>query len=157
MRLDGGVLLGVLFALVFVSAVLQSLSGFGFALLSVPVLTATIGGAETVSTVTGTVCDVAIRALRRSVRRPVGREVGALAGWSMPGMLVGPSLCWQFVGARAFRWFGSSRYERVVLCLLVASALGSVGTVVVGRGPVALLGVAGAGTSNDPRDSRRPA
>jgi uncharacterized membrane protein YfcA len=90
-HLDGGLLLGALFALVFVSAVLQSLSGFGFALLSAPVLAATVGGAEAVSTIiiTGTVCDVAILAMRRSVPRPVGREVWLLAGWSVPGMLVG--------------------------------------------------------------------
>jgi uncharacterized membrane protein YfcA len=89
--LDGAVLLGALFALIFVSAVLQSLSGFGFALLSAPLLTATIGGPEAVSTIiiTGTVCDVAILAMRRSVPRPVSREVWALAGWSVPGMLVG--------------------------------------------------------------------
>ena len=91
MALDGGLLLAALFGLIFVSAVLQSLSGFGFALLSAPVLAATIGGAEAVSTIiiTGTVCDVAILAMRRSVPRPVAREVWALAGWSVPGMLVG--------------------------------------------------------------------
>ncbi|MFD2797408.1 sulfite exporter TauE/SafE family protein [Promicromonospora vindobonensis] len=91
MHLDGGLLLSALFGLIFVSAVLQSLSGFGFALLSAPVLAATVGGAEAVSTIiiTGTVCDVAILAMRRSVPRPVGREVSALAGWSVPGMLVG--------------------------------------------------------------------
>jgi uncharacterized membrane protein YfcA len=90
-HLDGGLLLSALVGLIFVSAVLQSLSGFGFALLSAPVLAATIGGAEAVSTIiiTGTVCDVAILAMRRSVPRPVGREVRALAGWSVPGTLVG--------------------------------------------------------------------
>jgi uncharacterized membrane protein YfcA len=91
MHLDGAVLFGAIFCLIFVSAALQSLSGFGFALLSAPLLAATIGGAEAVSTIiiTGTVCDVAILAMRRSVPRPVGREVWALAGWSVPGMLVG--------------------------------------------------------------------
>jgi uncharacterized membrane protein YfcA len=84
-------LLGALFALIFVSAVLQSLSGLGFALLSAPLLAATVGGAEAVSTIiiTGTACDMAILAMRRSVPRPAGREVWALAGWSVPGMLVG--------------------------------------------------------------------
>lgn len=38
MHLDGGILLGALFGLIFVSAILQSLSGFGFALLSAPLL-----------------------------------------------------------------------------------------------------------------------
>jgi uncharacterized membrane protein YfcA len=245
-HLDGGILLGALFGLIFVSAVLQSLSGFGFALLSAPLLAATIGGAEAVSTIiiTGTVCDVAILAMRRSVPRPVAREVWALAGWSVPGMLagawllaslpasglqvfvacvvigavvlrlrsrergvvvrpgwavlagflsgalststslggppsvyylvhrdlkphamrdtlvtvslvrlplsvaslmlagtwetyeywlplVGAALLGQLVGARAFHAFGSSRYERVVLCLLVVSALVSVAALVV--------------------------
>jgi uncharacterized membrane protein YfcA len=244
---DGFVLFSALFCLIFVSAVLQSLSGFGFALLSAPVLAATIGGPEAVSTIiiTGTVCDVAILAMRRSVPRPAGREVWALAGWSVPGMLVGtwlltslpavglqvfvacvvvgavvlrmrsrergvvvrpgwavpagflsgalststslggpPSVYYlvhrdltahamrdtlvtvslvrlplavatlviagtwetyelwlplvgaallgQLVGARAFHAFGSSRYERVVLYLLVASALVSVAALVIG-------------------------
>lgn len=246
MHLDGGILLGALFGLIFVSAILQSLSGFGFALLSAPLLAATIGGAEAVSTIiiTGTVCDVAILAMRRSVPRPVAREVWALAGWSVPGMLagawllaslpasglqvfvacvvigavvlrlrsrergvvvrpawavpagllsgalststslggppsvyylvhrdlsphamrdtlvtvslvrlplsvaslvlartwetyeywlplVGAALLGQLVGARAFHAFGSSRYEHVVLCLLVVSALVSVAALVV--------------------------
>ncbi|GAB2506292.1 hypothetical protein GCM10027063_51830 [Promicromonospora xylanilytica] len=247
MPLDSGVLFGALFGLILVSAVLQSLSGFGFALLSAPVLAATIGGAEAVSTIilTGTACDVAILAMRRSVPRPVGREVWALAGWSVPGMLagawllaalpaaglqvfvagvvlaavvlrlrsrergvvvrpawavpagllsgalststslggppsvyylvhrgltpqamrdtlvtvslvrlplsvaalvlagtwetyalwlplVGAALLGQLVGSRVFHAFGSARYERVVLGLLVASALVSVGALVVG-------------------------
>lgn len=246
MHLDGEILLGALFGLIFVSAILQSLSGFGFALLSAPLLAATIGGAEAVSTIiiTGTACDVAILAMRRSVPRPVAREVWALAGWSVPGMLagawllarlpasglqvfvacvvigavvlrlrsrergvvvrpiwampagllsgalststslggppsvyylvhrdlkphamrdtlvtvslvrlplsvaslvlagtwetyeywlplVGAALLGQLVGARAFHAFGSSRYERVVLCLLVVSALVSVAALVV--------------------------
>ncbi|PUB30121.1 hypothetical protein C8K30_102503 [Promicromonospora sp. AC04] len=101
MHLDGAVLFSALFSLIFVSAVLQSLSGFGFALLSAPLLAATIGGAEAVSTIiiTGTVCDVAILAMRRSVPRPVGREVWALAGWSVPGMLVGAWLLASLSGA----------------------------------------------------------
>lgn len=90
-HLDGTTLFIALFSLIFVSAVLQSFTGFGFALLSAPLLTATIGGAEAVSTIiiTGTACDVAILAMRRSVPRPVGREVWALAGWSVPGMVLG--------------------------------------------------------------------
>lgn len=94
MQLDATSLFIALFCLIFLSAALQSLSGFGFALLSAPLLTATIGGPEAVSTIiiTGTVCDVAILAMRRSVPRPAGREVWALAGWSVPGMLVGALL-----------------------------------------------------------------
>ena len=46
--------------------------------------------------------------------------------------LVGAALLGQLVGARAFHAFGSARYERVVLGLLVTSALVSVGALVVG-------------------------
>ncbi|GAB3173651.1 hypothetical protein GCM10027059_45060 [Myceligenerans halotolerans] len=84
-------LLVALFALVLVSGIVQSLSGFGFALFSAPLLTATIGGPAAVSTIliTGTVCDVAILAMRRSIPRPEPREALTLAGWSAPGMLAG--------------------------------------------------------------------
>jgi uncharacterized membrane protein YfcA len=46
--------------------------------------------------------------------------------------LVGAALLGQLVGARAFHAFGSSRYERVVLCLLVVSALVSVAALLMG-------------------------
>ncbi|GAA1871262.1 sulfite exporter TauE/SafE family protein [Myceligenerans crystallogenes] len=84
-------LLVALFALILVSGVVQSLSGFGFALFSAPLLTATVGGPEAVSTImiTGTACDIAILAMRRGVPRPDRGEVLALAGWSAPGMLAG--------------------------------------------------------------------
>ncbi|WP_275004478.1 sulfite exporter TauE/SafE family protein [Promicromonospora iranensis] len=116
MDLDGGILLGALFALIFVSAILQSLSGFGFALLSAPLLAATIGGAEAVSTIiiTGTVCDVAILAMRRSVPRPVGREVWALAGWSVPGMLV---------GAWLLAWLPASGLQIFVACVVIGAVV----------------------------------
>ncbi|MBE1878342.1 sulfite exporter TauE/SafE family protein [Myceligenerans pegani] len=88
---DGIFLLVMLFALILVSGVVQSLSGFGFALFSAPLLTATIGGPQAVSTIliTGTACDIAILAMRRSVPRPDVREAVTLAGWSAPGMLAG--------------------------------------------------------------------
>jgi uncharacterized membrane protein YfcA len=114
--LDGGILLGALFALIFVSAILQSLSGFGFALLSAPLLAATIGGAEAVSTIiiTGTVCDVAILAMRRSMPRPVGREVWALAGWSVPGMLA---------GAWLLAWLPASGLQIFVACVVIGAVV----------------------------------
>lgn len=116
MHLDGGTLLGALFGLIFVSAVLQSLSGFGFALLSAPLLAATIGGAEAVSTIiiTGTVCDVAILAMRRSVPRPVAREVWALAGWSVPGMLA---------GAWLLAWLPASGLQIFVACVVIGAVV----------------------------------
>lgn len=116
MHLDGGILLGALFGLIFVSAILQSLSGFGFALLSAPLLAATIGGAEAVSTIiiTGTVCDVAILAMRRSVPRPVAREVWALAGWSVPGMLA---------GAWLLAWLPASGLQVFVACVVIGAVV----------------------------------
>lgn len=116
MPLDGGILLGALFGLIFVSAILQSLSGFGFALLSAPLLAATIGGAEAVSTIiiTGTVCDVAILAMRRSVPRPVAREVWALAGWSVPGMLA---------GAWLLAWLPASGLQIFVACVVIGAVV----------------------------------
>jgi uncharacterized membrane protein YfcA len=89
--LDGGWLLAGLFALILLSGVVQSLSGFGFALLSAPLLAAAVGGPAAVSTImiTGTACDVAILAMRRTLPRPDRREVFTLAAWSAPGMLAG--------------------------------------------------------------------
>jgi uncharacterized protein len=89
--LEGTQLFIALFALILVSGIVQSLSGFGFALLSAPLLAATIGGPQAISTImiTGTACDIAILAMRRSVPRPDAREVLTIAGWSAPGMLAG--------------------------------------------------------------------
>lgn len=80
--------------LIFVSATLQSVSGFGYALLSAPVLTAVLGGPLAVSTVliTGTACDVAILGLRKRLPRPVPGEVYRLLSWSVPGMAAGAVL-----------------------------------------------------------------
>jgi uncharacterized membrane protein YfcA len=88
---DGGWLLLGLFALILMSGIVQSLSGFGFALLSTPLLVATIGGPAAVTTImiTGTACDIAILAMRRTLPRPDTREVLTLAAWSAPGMLAG--------------------------------------------------------------------
>jgi uncharacterized membrane protein YfcA len=70
------------------------------------------------------------------VRLPLSVAALVLAGtWQtyeywLP--LVGAALHGQLVGARAFRAFGSSGYERVVLALLVTSALVSVGALALG-------------------------
>lgn len=89
--LDEHQLLAALCALILVSGIVQALSGFGFALLSAPLLAATVGGPAAVSTIliTGTAGDVAILVLRRGLPRPDTREVLTLAGWSAPGMLAG--------------------------------------------------------------------
>jgi uncharacterized membrane protein YfcA len=109
-------LLAGIFALILVSAALQSLSGFGFALLSVPILVVMIGGPQTVSTVliTGTACDLAILALRRSVPRPAGREVWVLGLWSAPGMLAGAWL----LGILPSRWL-----QIFVACLVILTVV----------------------------------
>jgi len=91
LHLDDTTLFVGLFALILFSAAVQSLSGFGYALLSAPLLTATLGGPQAVSTImiTGTACDIAILAMRRSVPQPAMRETYALGLWSAPGMLAG--------------------------------------------------------------------
>lgn len=83
-----------LWLLIFVSATLQSVSGFGYALFSVPILAAVVGGPMAVSTVliTGTACDFAILGMRRRLPRPVSVEVWRLALWSVPGMAAGAVL-----------------------------------------------------------------
>lgn len=91
---DGNLLVVVLCVVILVSGVVQSMSGFGFALLSAPVLTALIGGPATVSTlmIAGTACEIAMLVLRRSAPRPDVRETLTLAGWSVPGMVTGALL-----------------------------------------------------------------
>lgn len=115
------VLVLALTALIFVSAVLQSVSGFGFALLSAPLLAASLGGPLAVSTVliTGTACDLAILGLRASLPRPAGRDVATLALWSVPGMLAGAWL----LAALPTRWLQA--FVACVVILAVAVRLRS--------------------------------
>lgn len=77
--------------IVLVSATLQASTGFGFAILSAPLLTALVGGpaAVTTITITGSVCDLLILLARRARPRPQGAEVLRLGLWSVPGLLVG--------------------------------------------------------------------
>jgi len=109
-----GVLLA-LWLLIFVSATLQSVSGFGYALLSAPILTAVLGGPLAVSTVliTGTACDLAILAMRRRRPRPVSGEVWRLALWSVPGMAAGAVLLAQL----------PARWLQVLVALVVITAV----------------------------------
>jgi uncharacterized membrane protein YfcA len=89
-----GVLLAVLAVVMFASAVLQTTTGFGFAVLSAPVLTAMTDGPTAVSTVliTGTVADLLILSIRRSRPSPAWPEVGVLALSSVPGIVLGTML-----------------------------------------------------------------
>lgn len=76
------------------SAALQTSTGFGFALLSAPVLAAVLGPAPAVSTIvaTGVVVDVLVLAADGRRPRPDRRDLVALGLWSVPGLLVGALL-----------------------------------------------------------------
>lgn len=89
---DGPAELTLLIAAVIgVSAVLQTSTGFGFAILSAPLLTALVGGpmAVTTITITGATVDAVILGGRRTLPRPDWHIVGVLALWSTPGMVLG--------------------------------------------------------------------
>ncbi|MGO2660602.1 sulfite exporter TauE/SafE family protein [Mycetocola reblochoni] len=82
----------LLVLIMFASAVLQTTTGFGFAILSAPVLTAVFGGPEAVSTIIicGTAVDVLILLVRRTgSRRAAPREVAVLVLSSVPGLVLG--------------------------------------------------------------------
>lgn len=75
----------------FLGAALQSATGFGFALVSAPVLFALLGPQEAVST--GVLVALALNGftLATERRRPqvLGRDAVALLAWSMPGIALG--------------------------------------------------------------------
>ncbi|PVG81020.1 hypothetical protein DDE18_19505 [Nocardioides gansuensis] len=104
-----------LWVLILVSATMQSVSGFGYALLSAPILMAVLGGPFAISTVliTGTACDLAILAIRRQLPRPVSAEVRRLALWSVPGMAAGAVLLVQL----------PARWLQVLVALVVIAAV----------------------------------
>jgi len=81
----------VIAAVIGVSAVLQTSTGFGFAILSAPLLTALVGSpmAVTTITITGATVDALILGGRRTLPRPDWRIVVVLALWSTPGMVLG--------------------------------------------------------------------
>lgn len=81
----------VIAAVIGVSAMLQTSTGFGFAILSAPLLTALLGGptAVTTITITGATVDALILGGRRTLPRPDWRIVAVLALWSAPGMVLG--------------------------------------------------------------------
>ncbi len=84
----------VVAAVLVLSAALQTSTGFGFAILSAPVLAALLGPEQAVSTIvaTGVVVDVLV--LAADGRRPQPRmsDVLSLGAWSLPGLLVGALL-----------------------------------------------------------------
>lgn len=81
----------VIAAVIGVSAVLQTSTGFGFAILSAPLLTALLGGPTAVTTITiaGATIDALILGGRATLPRPDWRTVAVLALWSIPGMVLG--------------------------------------------------------------------
>lgn len=77
-----------------VSATLQTSTGFGFALLSAPILAALTGPREAVSTImlVGVVVDVLVLIADGRRPQPRPRDVVALTAWSMPGFVLGAVL-----------------------------------------------------------------
>jgi len=98
-------------AVIALSAVLQTSTGFGFAILSAPLLTALVGGPASVTTITiaGACVDALILSGRRSRPRPHVTTVLTLAAWSTPGMVLGS--------------LALIRLPKTALQLLVASAV----------------------------------
>jgi uncharacterized membrane protein YfcA len=76
------------------SAALQTSTGFGFALLSAPLLAVLVGPVEAVSTIvaTGVVVDVLVLAADGRRPQPRGLDVLSLGLWSVPGLLAGALL-----------------------------------------------------------------
>nr|WP_276610796.1 sulfite exporter TauE/SafE family protein [Kineococcus siccus] len=77
-----------------VSAALQTATGFGFAILSAPVLAAVLGPGPAVSTIVATGVLVDVLVLLAGGRRPQPRvrDVVSLGLWSLPGLIVGAVL-----------------------------------------------------------------
>lgn len=127
--MDQSMLLVLLCALIFTSALIQSVSGFGFALFSAPVLTAVLGGPLAISTIliTGTACDLAILGVRRRLPRPDAGEVLRLAAWSAPGMACGAWL----LSALAPRWLQAFVALTVILAVVLRLSSARIGTATV--------------------------
>lgn len=103
------------------SAVLQTSTGFGFALLSAPVLAVMVGPVEAVSTIvaTGVVVDILVLAADGRRPQPRGRDVLSLGLWSVPGLAAGalllrvlPSTVLQLVVAAAVLYAVGHRLRR---------------------------------------------
>ncbi len=76
------------------SAVLQSCTGFGYAIVSAPILAWLLGPAEAVSLimVSGTLVDVGSLLARGRRPDPVWREVARLSLCSLPGLAIGAAV-----------------------------------------------------------------
>ncbi len=77
--------------MLFVGAIAQTVTGFGFAIVCVPLLTLMLEPGETVSTIvaTGILVDISIMVASGRVPQPRWRDVGVLALWSVPGLALG--------------------------------------------------------------------
>ena len=75
------------------SAVLHTTTGFGYALLSAPVLAAVVSPREAVSTILSTAV-VVVLVLAGHGRRPSPRlrDALVLSAWSLPGLVIGAAL-----------------------------------------------------------------
>lgn len=106
----------------FAGAALQSATGFGFALVSAPILFALLGPREAVTV--GVLVAVAtnLLTLAGERRRPQVRagDASALLAWSLPGLAI---------GALALRELS----ERVLSALVAVAVLGGLALRVVGR------------------------
>jgi uncharacterized membrane protein YfcA len=106
----------------FAGAALQSATGFGFALVSAPILFALLGPREAVTA--GVLVAMALNALTLAGerRRPQVRvgDASALLGWSLPGLAI---------GALALRELS----ERVLSGLVAIAVLGGLALRVLGR------------------------
>lgn len=75
----------------FVSAVVHTTAGFGFAIVSVPFLAVLLEPEEVVATIvtTGVLVDVSVMTLSGRAPRPRWRDVVELGLWSVPGLALG--------------------------------------------------------------------
>jgi uncharacterized membrane protein YfcA len=108
-------------AVLVLSGALHAATGFGFALLSAPILAALLGPPDAISVIvlTGVVVDVLILGAERRRPSPSWPEAVGLTAWAVPGLVAGA-------------WLLSS-LPRTGLQLLVAGAvLGGVAMRVVG-------------------------
>jgi uncharacterized membrane protein YfcA len=88
---DSGAVLVAAGAAVTAGAALQSATGFGFALVSAPLLFAALGPQEAIGTLLVLGTEVGLLTLATEGRRPrpLGAEAAVLVAWAVPGALAG--------------------------------------------------------------------